>query len=49
MLNRAPDTGGLNYWKGRLDKGASPTAVIAGFINSDEFKKICSDYGIKRK
>ena len=49
MLNRRPDSGGLNYWAGRLDKGESPAVVIAGFINSTEFTRICDDYGIKRK
>ena len=49
MLDRSPDSGGLNYWAGRLDKGDSPAVVIAGFIDSKEFTKICSDYGIKRK
>ena len=49
MLDRDPDSGGLNYWTGQLDKGASPTAVINGFIDSNEFTKICDDYGIVRK
>lgn len=49
MLDRDPDTGGLNYWTGRLDNGASPTVVINGFIDSKEFSKICEDYGIQRK
>ena len=49
MLNRSPDSGGLNYWMGRLDSGSSPTAVIDGFIDSQEFTKICTDYGIRRK
>ena len=49
MLDRDPDSGGLNYWTGRLDSGASPTAVINGFIDSKEFTKICDDYGIVRK
>ena len=49
MLDRAPDIDGLNYWKGRLDSGESPTAVIDGFIDSAEFIKICEDYGITRK
>ena len=49
MLDRDPDEGGLNYWAGRLDSGASPTAVINGFIDSSEFTKICNDYGIVRK
>ena len=49
MLDRDPDSGGLNYWTGRLDSGASPTAVINGFIDSGEFTQICNDYGIIRK
>ena len=49
MLNRSPDSGGLKYWKERLDKGESPTVVINSFIDSSEFKKICDDYGIQRK
>ena len=49
MLDRDPDSGGLSYWTGRLDSGASPTAVINGFIDSKEFTKICDDYGIVRK
>ena len=49
MLDREPDQGGWNFWTGRLDSGASPTAVIAGFIDSREFTNICNDYGIKRK
>ena len=49
MLDRDPDQSGWDYWTGRLDSGSSPTAVIAGFIDSQEFTKICSDYGIRRK
>ena len=49
MLDRDPDGSGWDYWEGRLNSGASPTAVIAGFIDSNEFTGICSDYGIKRK
>ena len=49
MLDREPDQSGWNYWTGRLDSGSSPTAVIAGFIDSNEFTGICNDYGIQRK
>ena len=49
MLNRDPDPSGLQYWKGRLDKGESPAVVINGFIDSSEFVKLCNDYGIQRK
>ena len=49
MLNRDPDSGGMTYWKERLDQGDSPTLIINGFIDSQEFTKICGDYGIQRK
>ena len=49
MMNRSPDSGGLKYWKERLDNGDSPTAVINSFIDSSEFTQICNDYGINRK
>ena len=49
MLNREPDSGGLDFWAGELNKGKQATAVIAGFVNSEEFTKICQDYGIHRK
>ena len=49
MLNRDPDSGGLAYWTGRLNQGASATTVIAGFVDSTEFRNICADYGIQRK
>ena len=49
MMDREPDTAGLNYWKGRLDSGDSPKVVINGFVNSTEFVQICSSYGIQRQ
>lgn len=49
MLDREPEPGGYNYWKGRLDAGETPVVIINGFIGSDEFIKICNDYGIQRK
>ena len=49
MLNRDPDSGGLAYWAGRMNKGESAVVVIAGFVDSAEFTKICQDYGIQRK
>lgn len=37
-FNRQPDAGGLKYWIGVRDRGASMASIAAGFINSDEFK-----------
>jgi hypothetical protein len=36
-LRRPPDTGGLNYWVGRLQQGVSDEDVIAGFVSSPEY------------
>ena len=49
MMNRSPDSGGLKYWKERLDKGDSPAVVVNSFIDSSEFTQICNDYGIQRQ
>lgn len=35
-LGRTADTGGLNYWVGQLDQGASKGAVAVGIIDSQE-------------
>ena len=43
---REPDSGGYNTWLGYLNTGKSRQWVLAGFINSDEFKNLCSAYGI---
>ena len=46
-FNREPDSQGFSSWVDILDKGYSRQYVMAGFVNSDEFKKLCSSYGIK--
>ena len=46
MLNREPDSGGLAYWQGFLDDGASPHYIVSGFSGAQEFKDLCSSYGI---
>ena len=46
MMNREADTSGLNAWVKVLEKGKSRAAVFNDFGNSDEFQKICSQYGI---
>jgi len=39
-FDRKPDTGGLNYWVGDLDKGATLQQVAKGFVDSAEFKTL---------
>ncbi|MDR7040423.1 MULTISPECIES: DUF4214 domain-containing protein [Methylobacterium] len=37
VLDRAPDTGGLEYWSSSLGNGASLTSVAAAFLGSAEY------------
>lgn len=46
FFNRQPDTGGFNGWLSALRNGMSRSSVLEGFISSDEFFKLCTDYGI---
>lgn len=47
MLDRSPDAKGKADWKRRLDIGMTIQAVCKGFVGSNEFKGLCSTYGIK--
>ena len=46
MLGRTPDPDGVADWTSRLDAGAPVSSVIAGFYDSNEFRKLCASYGI---
>ena len=46
FFNRQPDTVGFNGWLSALRSGTSRSAVLEGFIYSDEFSKLCNQYGI---
>ena len=46
MLDREADSGGLSYWKGYLDDGASLHYIVSGFSGAQEFKSLCGSYGI---
>ena len=46
MINRSPDSGGLQYWKGILQNGVSRNYVLKGFLGSTEFSNLCKNYGI---
>ena len=37
MLNRAPDTGGFDYWTGLADEGVGLTVLVNGFLASPEY------------
>ncbi|MBO5283034.1 MAG: DUF4214 domain-containing protein [Lachnospiraceae bacterium] len=48
MLNREPETVGLQDWVGRLqDKSYTRQGIFDGFADSVEFANIVSSYGIK--
>jgi len=46
FFNREPDSAGYSGWLDYLNTGKSREWVLAGFINSQEFKNLCSAYGI---
>ena len=48
MMNRGSDPGGLKYWTERLYNGMSRTWVLKGFIDSQEFTRICESYGVDK-
>ncbi len=48
MLGRNCDSAGFTAWIGQLEDGVSRSGIYAGFVYSQEFNKICQDYGINR-
>ncbi|QUA52203.1 DUF4214 domain-containing protein [Aristaeella lactis] len=46
MLNRSSDVEGKAYWLGKLNAGEPLSTVVNGFCSSNEFKKLCKEYGI---
>ena len=46
ILNRKPDTKGLNYWINKLSSGKSRNDILAGFVDSKEFQDLCASYGV---
>ena len=46
MLGRGSDPAGKVYWVDQLNLGMSINAIAAGFVGSQEFIGLCSDYGI---
>ena len=43
----AADPAGANTWISALNEGYSRDFVFAGFVNSDEFRNICAEYGME--
>ena len=47
FFNRLPDPGGQSDWLSVMSKGATRQYVLAGFVNSDEFRALCENYSIR--
>ncbi len=47
MLDRSSDVAGKAYWVDQLVNGQPLGVVINGFCGSNEFRKLCEEYGIK--
>jgi len=45
-MGRPADEGGRDFWVGRLNSGVSRRQLMEQFLQSDEFKRICAQYGI---
>ena len=45
MMDRKSDAGGKAYWE-KIFKESGKQTVLAGFVESNEFTKICKDYDI---
>ncbi|MBP5528591.1 MAG: DUF4214 domain-containing protein [Lachnospiraceae bacterium] len=46
FFNREADAGGYATWMNWLSNGRTRKSVVAEFVNSDEFKTLCGNYGI---
>ncbi len=48
FLDRQPDAGGKANWISELEDGVTRLSVFKGFVESNEYTEICSQYGITR-
>ena len=48
FLNRKSDESGKGDWVKRLSEGLSRRYILKGFVESEEFERICNSYGIIR-
>lgn len=46
FFDREPDPQGYSNWMGLLNAGNSRQYVLAGFVNSTEFRNFCAKFGI---
>lgn len=48
FFDREADSAGLNSWLSVMNEGLTRMQVYRGFAESNEFTKLCDNYGIKR-
>ncbi len=46
FMGREPEAGGVGYWQGVLDGGATREQILEGFADSAEFKGIMAGFGL---
>jgi hypothetical protein len=46
FFNRGPDQAGFDLWLAELNSGRDRGEILNGFLGSQEFIKLCEDYGI---
>lgn len=46
IFGREPDEDGLAAWVKVLENGCTRKKVLAGFLNSDEMKRLCTSFGV---
>ena len=47
MLDREPDSSGQENWVGCLDAGMTKNYVLKGFVGSQEFMRLCRNFGVR--
>jgi len=47
FFNRDPDAVGYTGWINTINDGSDRATILEGFLNSQEFINLCSNYGIK--
>ncbi len=48
FFTREADESGIAYWLSEMNSGKSRRTILAGFVNSNEFDELCTQYGIER-
>ena len=47
LFDRKADAAGKQDWQDQIDDGASRKRVVVGFVYSQEYMKLCRNYGIQ--